>query len=172
MGWYETEDFTGEPYVFTTMPLGNLDLYAKWVPDYKVIEGDDQVATQGEPITFRINADFSLFSGEVYLDGRKLDESEYTAFSGSTIITLSEKLSASLSEGEHTLAVAFTDGGLVEVEFHIEEADDTKTPDTSAPDTGGNQTISGSAVPTLITFMITGALLTVIFTVNIKRRKS
>lgn len=30
-GWYSTSDFSGDPYTFSTMPSGDLTLYAKWV---------------------------------------------------------------------------------------------------------------------------------------------
>ncbi len=32
-GWYESADFSGAPYVFTTMPARDLQLYASWTPN-------------------------------------------------------------------------------------------------------------------------------------------
>ena len=44
------------------------------------------------------------------VDGQKLDAKQYTAASGSTIITLAADYVQTLATGEHTLTVRYTDG--------------------------------------------------------------
>ena len=51
------------------------------------------------------------------INGEKIDD--YTAESGSTIIILSKEFMSSLSEGEHTLKVAFNNGKSAETKFII-----------------------------------------------------
>ena len=35
-GWYKNSNFTGDPYAFDTKVFSDFDLYAKWIPVYKV----------------------------------------------------------------------------------------------------------------------------------------
>ena len=80
---------------------------------YEVTEGANQkyVITKNSEAKFKINADYSLFDGKVYVDGILVDSKNYTSLSGSTIITFKKEFVDSLSVGEHTLKVTFTDGG-------------------------------------------------------------
>lgn len=95
---------------------------------------------QDETLTFRINADYSLFEngGVVYVDGT--ETTEYTSKSGSTIITLNKDFVNSLSVGEHTLKVAFNNGGEATTKFTIAKAEETKTEESISnnPKTGDN----------------------------------
>lgn len=94
---------------------------------------------QDETLTFRINADYSLFEngGKVYVDGT--ETTEYTSKSGSTIITLNKDYVNLLSVGEHTLKVAFNNGGEATTKFTIAKAEETKTEEsTNNPQTGDN----------------------------------
>ena len=89
--------------------------------EYKVIEGADQTYTiaQSTEARFRINADYSLFDKKVYVDDILVDGANYTSESGSTIITFSKEYIDTLAIGQHTLKVAFTDGGEAKATFTI-----------------------------------------------------
>ena len=89
---------------------------------------------QDETLTFRINADYSLFEngGEVYVDGT--ETTEYTSKSGSTMITLNKDFVNSLSVGEHTLKVAFNNGGEATTKFTVVKSEES----TNNPQTGDN----------------------------------
>lgn len=89
--------------------------------EYKVIEGADQTYTidQSTEARFRINADYSLFDKKVYVDDILVDGANYTSESGSTIITFSKEYIDTLAIGQHTLKVAFTDGGEAKTTFTI-----------------------------------------------------
>ena len=89
--------------------------------EYKVIEGAEQTytITEDTEARFRIDADYSLFNNKVYVDNVLVDSSNYTSKSGSTIIVLNKEYVDTLAVGEHTLKVAFTDGGEAETTFTI-----------------------------------------------------
>lgn len=89
--------------------------------EYKVIEGADQTYTidQSTEARFRIDADYSLFDKKVYVDDILVDGANYTSESGSTIITFSKEYIDTLAIGQHTLKVAFTDGGEAKTTFTI-----------------------------------------------------
>lgn len=89
--------------------------------EYKVIEGAEQTYTIAEDTEarFRIDADYSLFDNKVYVDNVLVDSSNYTSKSGSTIIVLNKDYVDTLAVGEHTLKVAFVDGGEAETTFTI-----------------------------------------------------
>lgn len=89
--------------------------------EYKVIEGAEQTytITEDTEARFKIDADYSLFNNKVYVDNVLVDSSNYTSKSGSTIIVLNKDYVDTLAVGEHTLKVAFTDGGEAETTFTI-----------------------------------------------------
>ena len=89
--------------------------------EYKVIEGAEQTytITKDTEARFRIDADYNLFNNKVYVDNVLVDSSNYTSKSGSTIIVLNKEYVDTLAVGEHTLKVAFTDGGEAETTFTI-----------------------------------------------------
>ena len=91
--------------------------------EYKVIEGAEQTytITEDTEARFRIDADYSLFNNKVYVDNVLVDSSNYTSKSGSTIIVLNKDYVDTLAVGEHTLKVAFADGGEAETTFTIEK---------------------------------------------------
>ena len=72
----------------------------------KITAGDGAAVTQGEKkeLTFTSDASFADFL-RVELDGTALEEKNYTKREGSTIITLNRDFVATLSAGEHTLAI-------------------------------------------------------------------
>ena len=77
----------------------------------KITAGDGAAVTQGEKneLTFTSDASFADFL-RVELDGTVLDEKNYTKREGSTIITLNRDFVATLSVGEHTLAIVSQHG--------------------------------------------------------------
>ena len=77
----------------------------------KITAGDGAAVTQGEKkeLTFTSDASFADFL-RVELDGTTLDEKNYTKKEGSTIITLNRDFVATLSVGEHTLAIVSQSG--------------------------------------------------------------
>lgn len=89
--------------------------------EYKVIEGAEQTytITEDTEARFRIDADYSLFNNKVYVDNVLVDSSNYTSKSGSTIIVLNKDYVDTLAVGEHTLKVAFADGGEATTRFTI-----------------------------------------------------
>ena len=126
--------------------------------DYKIIEGANGAWTQNGDgtLTFRANGDFSKFTG-VKVDGTLIDAKNYTAVSGSTVITLKADYLKTLSVGTHKLTVVYTDGEC-SANFEVKKAaseqakpsegdkSDTTTPtggkDTTSPQTGDNSNLA------------------------------
>lgn len=126
--------------------------------DYKIIEGANGTWTQNSDgtLTFRANGDFDKFTG-VKVDGTLIDAKNYTAKSGSTIVTLSTDYLKTLSVGTHKLTVVYTDGEC-SANFEVKkvateqtkptEGDktDTTTPtggkDTTSPQTGDDSNLA------------------------------
>ena len=77
----------------------------------KITAGDGAAVTQGEKkeLSFTSDASFADFV-RVELDGTALEEKNYTKREGSTIITLNRDFVATLSVGEHTLAIVSQHG--------------------------------------------------------------
>ena len=77
----------------------------------KITAGDGAAVTQGEKkeLSFTSDASFADFL-RVELDGTALEEKNYTKREGSTIITLNRDFVATLSVGEHTLAIVSQHG--------------------------------------------------------------
>ncbi|MDO4545948.1 MAG: DUF6273 domain-containing protein, partial [Bacillota bacterium] len=91
------------------------ELNAVTVPiKYEITEGAYGQWTKGSMTTldFKANADYSKFSdvGSVSVDETMLDYSNYTSEIGSTVIKLNTAYLESLSVGQHTLRIDFTDG--------------------------------------------------------------
>ena len=123
-------------------------------PNYKIIEGANGTWTQNRDgtLVFRANGDFDKFTG-IKIDGTLIDPKNYTAKSGSTIITLKADYLKTLSVGAHNLTVVYTDGEC-STNFEVKQAaseqtkptegdkSDTTTPtggkDTTSPQTGDN----------------------------------
>ena len=113
--------------------------------EYKVIEGAEQTYTIKEDTEarFRIDADYSLFNNKVYVDNVLVDSSNYTSKSGSTIIVLNKDYVDTLAVGEHTLKVAFTDGGEAETTFTIaRKAEDNNNNEDNNENNNENNTPS------------------------------
>lgn len=126
--------------------------------NYKIVEGANGTWTQNSDgtLVFRANGDFSKFTG-VKVDGTLIDAKNYTAVSGSTVITLKVDYLKTLSAGTHKITVVYTDGEC-SANFEVKKASseqtkptegdksDTTTPsgskDTTSPQTGDNSNLA------------------------------
>lgn len=78
---------------------------------YKIIEGANSswIQRADEPLTFRIDGDFSKFIG-IKINDSWVNPENYIAASGSTIVTLKNEYLKALPEGTHKLTVVYKDG--------------------------------------------------------------
>lgn len=136
-GTDKTADMVGDTLKLTNITSNiNLEVVVEKIV-YEVTEGANQkyTITKNNEAKFKINADFRLFdSGKVYVDNELVDPKNYTAESGSTIITLKKEFVDTLSVGEHTLKVLFNDGGEAITTFNVAR----ETVPTDNPNTGDN----------------------------------
>ncbi len=110
--------------------------------EYKFTEGANQiyVIDESQNAIFRIDADFSLFDGKVYIDDALLDAKNYQAESGSTVIILNKEYVDTLSDGEHTIKVEFSDSGSATTKFEAKakQVNTEKSENITNPQTGDN----------------------------------
>ena len=107
------------------------DLRQPSVYEYPVLEGASQTvdATKEGTLTIRIDCPIEKFVG-VEMDGVTVDPKYYIVESGSTIVTFTADYVKTLSEGDHTVAVNFTDG-VATVAVMVEKSKDAEdTPKT------------------------------------------
>lgn len=111
----------------------NYDFVFRYDNEYKVLEGANQtlIINKIKDLIIKIEASFNLFktNGKVYINDELLDENNYTAKEGSTIITLKEDYLKTLSKGTYTLKVTFNDDRYAITNFFIKE--EIKNPETS-----------------------------------------
>lgn len=79
--------------------------------DYRIIESDGSRWTVGDDssVTMTANGPVGKFT-EIEVDGEAVDAENYTVKSGSTVISLKPEYLSTLSVGNHTLTVIYTDG--------------------------------------------------------------
>ena len=142
-----TRDTDDDEYNFGVTTGITMTPTAAGASDYKIVEGTNSTWTQNSDgtLTFRANGDFSKFTG-VKVDGTLIDAKNYTAVSGSTVITLKADYLKTLS-GTHKLTVVYTDGEC-STNFEVKQASSEQTTptegdksDTTTP-TGGKDTTS------------------------------
>jgi hypothetical protein len=85
--------------------------YAPAEPDYIVEFSGSWTQGDQNGLIITCSASFSKFVG-VKVDEVLLDADKYTAVSGSTIVTLKPEYLATLSAGEHSIELLFTDGSV------------------------------------------------------------
>ena len=119
----------------------------------QITAGDGAAVTQGEKneLTFTSNASFADFL-RVELDGAMLEEKNYTKREGSTIITMNRDFVASLSVGEHTLAIV-SQHGTATAKFTVKaKPAETATPqptETTTPQPTAQPQQTGQPQPTV-----------------------
>lgn len=140
------------------------DLLAQ-LGDYRIIEGNGSTCTKESAagLTFIANGAYSKFTG-IEIDGAVVGTENYTAESGSTVITLKPDYLNTLTAGEHIIIVLYMDGdaqGTFTIAEKTAEPTDTIEPtdeDSVSPETGDDfhiaawiilMLISGGAVLTL-----------------------
>ena len=79
--------------------------------ELKIIARDNQIYNKasGSDVTITCNDDFAKFTG-IKVDGSVVDSSNYTAVSGSTVLTLKASYLGTLTDGSHTITFVYTDG--------------------------------------------------------------
>ncbi len=89
--------------------------------NYRIIEGNGQlfVISEDSGAEFRINGDYDLFK-DLYIDKKLVDKANYSVREGSTIITLKDSFTKSLTSGKHSIKVTFKDGGEASGNFLVQ----------------------------------------------------
>ena len=102
-----------------------------------IIKGDGQTVTEGDKkaLEFTSDAAFEDFI-RVEIDGKTIDESNYTVKSGSTVVTLNADYVSTLSAGEHTLGIV-SQSGTATAKFTVNK----KVEETKSPKTGDDSNI-------------------------------
>lgn len=117
----------------------------------KITAGDGAAVTQGEKkeLSFTSDASFADFL-RVELDGTALEEKNYTKREGSTIITLNRDFVATLSVGEHTLAIV-SQHGTATAKFTVKAkpAETATTQPTVTPQPTAQPTQTAQPQPTV-----------------------
>lgn len=158
---------------------------AKLPPE--IIEGKGQSITEGEKkeLSFTSSAAFSDFL-RAQLDGKTLDEKNYTVKEGSTVVTLKADYVATLSVGEHTIGIV-SESGTATTTFTVKakSADNNEKPvnnneepvnnsdnkqgnNTKPPKTGDNSPMT----LWIAIFFVSGGLLTVTGAFGKKKKHS
>ena len=117
------------------------------IPSYSIIDGanGEWTLNSGKTLAFRADGDFSKFIG-VKVDNALIDAKNYTAVSGSTIVTLNAEYLNTLSVGPHTLTIVYNDLGKCTTNFVIKAANSNtpakpnvgNTTPVKSPQTGDN----------------------------------
>lgn len=99
--------------------------------DYRIVEGDGSRWGKGTEtgLSFTANGAYTKFTG-IEVDGRAVNQTDYTVASGSTKITLKPEYLETLSVGQHSLTVQYTDGE-VSCGFEVCAEDSVDLPQTS-----------------------------------------
>ncbi|MDY3250057.1 MAG: leucine-rich repeat domain-containing protein [Candidatus Choladocola sp.] len=138
----------------------------------EIIEGKGQSVTAGEKkeLTFKSNAAFSDFI-RVELDGKTLDEKNYTAEEGSTVVTLDADYVSTLSAGEHTIGIV-SESGTASTTFTVNaKADSTDSPQAGTNNTNTPQTGDNSPLALWIALLLASGCLLTIMGIYGKKKK-
>lgn len=168
-GWFTDTECT-TLYDFS-QPVGTSDiyLYSGWnVVVYTFTEGAGSSFVPGseDPLVLRAvrNIDepstFSHFTG-VIVDGEPLDPSNYTAESGSVIVTISADYLNTLAEGSHTIDLTFDDAAPASTSIVISAAPVEPTESTQATVPSASTLPSETTAPVETTAPTTAATETV-----------
>ena len=127
----------------------------------EIIEGNNATVNNGEKksLTFRSNAAFADFI-RVELDGKTLDEKDYTKAEGSIIVTLNNNFVSTLSVGEHTLGIV-SEGGTATAKFTVKASE---IPNES-PKTGDDNMVAVWSFAAVLSLAVLG------FTTVVSKKK-
>ena len=143
---------------------------------YQNVSGDGNVWYRGSRATsdfvFKRSADdastIDHFTG-IRVDGKSVDESNYTKESGSLVIKLKPTYLEKLALGEHTLKAQFNDGS-ASASFTV--ADKSAGEGKDQESSGGGARTGDDSNVLLWTTLMTASLLAVILVIVFNRRKS
>ena len=117
-----------------------------------IIEGANQTWTKesGKDLVIRSNADFSDFLGVTVNDVELVQNQDYTAKSGSTIVTIKADYLNSLAAGDYKIAIV-SDTGSAVTKFTVKaeaagDSDTSNNDNTAGGNTGSTTTQSGSGI--------------------------
>lgn len=127
--------------------------------DYDIIDGANSTWTKGSEsgLTIIGNGIYDNLSS-VCVDSETIETANYTAASGSTVITLTPEYLNTLSVGSHTFQIVWSDNGTADTTFTIAEATaaaeqatsvSTQQAEVSAPQTGDENSVMLWGVLTL-----------------------
>ncbi|HCK87620.1 MAG TPA: hypothetical protein DHW39_02310 [Erysipelotrichaceae bacterium] len=154
-----------------------------FVPEYTVVSADQTVWQKGteEDITLTVKRNeedetcFSHFKGVLMDEKELIRDTDYTAVSGSTVITNNAATLDVLSEGEHTVTAVFDDGK-AETKLTIETAETpepspepTMTPSTS-PEPSGTPSTGDTSNPALWTGLIAGSAAVIVICLILRNK--
>ena len=127
----------------------------------EIIEGNNAIVNNGEKksLTFRSDAAFTDFI-RVELDGKVLDEKDYTKAEGSIIVTLNNDFISTLSVGEHTLGIV-SESGTATAKFTVKASE---IPNES-PKTGDNNMVAFWSLAAILLLAVLG------FTTVVSKKK-
>lgn len=127
----------------------------------EIIEGNNAIVNNGEKksLTFRSDAAFTDFI-RVELDGKVLDEKDYTKAEGSIIVTLNNDFISTLSVGEHTLGIV-SESGTATAKFTVKASE---IPNES-PKTGDNNMVAFWSLAAILSLAVLG------FTTVVSKKK-
>ena len=110
--------------------------------EYPFILGDHTLTYTGESsLTFGIDGPYKFLLG-VYVDGKRLPSSAYSAWEGSTYIELNPSYLATLSSGTHTLTAQYP-FGTTDTTFEVAVIDEvTASEEIPLPQTGDSSSLA------------------------------
>ena len=150
LGWSESRNAT--EYLYrpgnTIILVGNTTIYAIWSDGELVwIDGSEYTIGSEQGLVLKIDHPISAFR-RILVDDRTVDTKNYTAESGSTIITLSPEFLGTLSVGEHSIRAIFNNDVSVSSSFSVIRGEDLAP---ATPDTGvNNSDDKGSSIGVVI----------------------
>ena len=147
VGWAESKSSTEVKYRSgdKVSLSGDKVLYAVWA-NGKIswVDGNEYEKESGEGLVVKIDYPVSSFVS-LKVDGRVVDNSQYSLESGSTVITIHDAYLDTLSVGKHTLSATYDGGVAFGSTFEI--VDGIPVPNTSGAD-GGNSAAPNTGVVT------------------------
>lgn len=109
-------------------------------------------------LTITADGDYELFK-ELQVDGRVIDAANYEVKEGSTVVTLKKSYLDTLSSGEHTVSIVYTDGKIASTGFTVKAKEGTGDNNgNGAGNNGENGTNSNTDSDTEASKQLDGAI--------------